>query len=108
MACEIHAIIFRLAVRGGVPTAPLDGSGAVPVLELQLVVLNICLLRRSQLPPHLVVTNSAQDAVLLGLDPDSCAPSGKEALPNAASGAPAGGSGEEVMHIDCRPPGKGS
>ena len=56
--------------------------------EVHLNVTDVRLLRRSKLPPHFVMANPLDDAVLLGLDPDS---SGSDLQDE-----------EDTMHIDCR------
>ena len=81
-ACDTYVIDLALA----------DGSGGSSDGP-QLRVADVRLLRHSVLPPHLVIVNPGQDAVLLGLDPDSCC------FPPAAAEA-------GVTHIDCRQAGE--
>lgn len=83
-ACDTYVIDLTLADHGGG-----GGSEGSP----QLRVVDVRLLRHSVLPPHLVMVNPGQDAVLLGLDPDSCC----FPLTAAAAAADPG-----VTHIDCR------
>ena len=86
-SCESFVITFKPErhpqSEGSTSNSREDSMG-----EVHLNVTDVRLLRHSKLPPHFVMANPLEDAVLLGLDPDS---SGSDLQDE-----------EDTMHIDCR------